>query len=66
MSRANRILATAGIAALLTAAGTASASAEVIGWDSAPRDGVIGWDSAPRDGVIGWDSATQDGVIGWD
>ncbi|MFF7437436.1 hypothetical protein [Streptomyces sp. NPDC008122] len=44
MSRTTRVLAAVGIAALLTAAGAATASAEVIGWDSAKQDGVIGWD----------------------
>ncbi|MYR54823.1 hypothetical protein GTY54_00680 [Streptomyces sp. SID625] len=60
MSRTARLLAAAGLGALLATVGAASAAPGVIGWDSvqATDSGsqVIGWDTVSgRTDVIGWD-----------
>ncbi|MCX5378473.1 hypothetical protein [Streptomyces sp. NBC_00091] len=78
MSRTARLIAAAGLTALLscTAAAVAVTTAPgTIGWDSvqaATAPGTIGWDSVRAAGpatpkTIGWDSAATDkGTIGWD
>ncbi|MFF5704375.1 hypothetical protein ACFY7H_18015 [Streptomyces sp. NPDC012794] len=74
MSRTARLIAAAGLTALLscTAAVAVTAGPGTIGWDSvraATAPGTIGWDSvrAAGPGTIGWDSAsTDERTIGWD
>ncbi|EFL14989.1 hypothetical protein [Streptomyces sp. C] len=74
MSRTARLIAAAGLTALLscTAAVAVTAGPGGIGWDSvraATSPSGIGWDSVRAAGPqgIGWDSAAADKRgIGWD
>ncbi|GAA3381547.1 hypothetical protein [Streptomyces racemochromogenes] len=72
MSRTARLIAAAGLTALLSCTAAVTTGPEIIGWDSvqaATAPGIIGWDSvrAASPLAVGVGSATTDKrIIGWD